>query len=76
MPRVEELIGFVPAVRDCEIGVLEGEEIKSVPGKQLAFGDQFGNQIRIGMTLEGRDELVKLLTGGVHIATMVPPVLQ
>ena len=77
MPRVTELHGYRMAVTDTtipEIDDKDGQVIHGMDGqpklqqaKQIVFFDQLGDQVKVTLPDDARQELVRLLTGGVIV---------
>lgn len=82
MARITELVAHGFAVQDVEIPevdangqpVMNGGGPKTRPGKMVVFIDsQTGDQTRVRLSPEARDEIVRQLTGGVLIPAVSLP---
>jgi hypothetical protein len=82
MPRVTELVGYHIGITDADIPITDtnGQTVtngngqpQTTPGKQLVFFDQFGDTVKVTLGDAARQALIGLLTGGIAIATDLPP---
>ena len=77
MPRVTELQGYRMAVIDTTIPVVDekdGQPVRGMDGqikqqtcKQIILFDQLGDTVKVTLPEDARQELVRLLTGGVIV---------